>query len=84
MTNIVVKRSGGSNPKIVVQQGSPGYATITVNKGGGAGIEGAVTNGVAYGTSATTLGYATGTYGQILQINETGIPVFAQIDAGEY
>jgi len=81
---VVVKRSGVPNPKIVVQQGSPGEASIIIRKGGATGISGATVNGVAYATSSTSLGYATGSLGEVLQINASGVPVFGDVDAGEY
>jgi hypothetical protein len=51
---------------------------------GGTGLSVFTLNGILYGLTTTTLGFATGTNGQVLQINDTGSPVFAVLDGGEY
>ena len=58
------------NP-IAVEDGGTGATILTVN-------------GILYGLTTTSIGFATGTNGQVLQINDTGSPVFAVLDGGEY
>lgn len=82
MSNIKVSTSV-RNPKIIVQQGSPGVSSIVINKGAGE-IRGGVVNGVAYAVTSSVLGYASGESGEILQINASGVPTFGDIDGGEY
>lgn len=58
-------------------------ANISVSDGGtGRGI--LTTNSVLYGLGTSAVGLATGTSGQILQINSSGIPEFAGIDGGSF
>ena len=82
MSNIKVS-SSVRNPKIIVQQGSPGTSSIVINKGGG-DIRNGTPNGVAYAVTSSVLGYATGDPGEVLQINASGVPTFGDIDGGEY
>ncbi|MGA1047356.1 MAG: hypothetical protein ACO3UU_05060, partial [Minisyncoccia bacterium] len=51
---------------------------------GGTGAAVFTLNGILYGLSTSSLGFATGSNGQVLQIGDTGSPVFAVLDGGEY
>ena len=57
--------------------------TIAVGDGG-TGTAVFTLNGILYGLSTSSLGFATGSNGQVLQIGDTGSPVFAVLDGGEY
>lgn len=50
---------------------------------GGLGVSSLTTNGVLFGSNSTTVGFATGTEGQILQI-ASGVPAFAMLDGGSF
>ena len=75
MATLVSNLSGGSvtglSTAIVVADGGTGRNTIT-------------SNGVVYGQGTSAVAVATGTDGQILQINSSGVPVFGVIDGGTY
>ena len=47
-------------------------------------MTGITPNAVAYGVTATVLGYVSGNPGEVLQINAAGVPTFGDIDGGEY
>lgn len=51
---------------------------------GGTGKNNITTNAILYGQGTGALAEVTGTFGQILQINESGIPVFSGVDGGTY
>ncbi len=51
---------------------------------GGTGATVFTLNGILYGLTTSSLGFATGSNGQVLQIGDTGSPVFAVLDGGEY
>lgn len=51
---------------------------------GGTGINTITSNGVVYGQGTSAVAVATGTDGQVLQINSSGVPVFGGIDGGTY
>lgn len=51
---------------------------------GGTGLSAFTLNGVLYGSSTTTLAFATGSNGQVLQLNASGVPVFAGLDGGTF
>ena len=51
---------------------------------GGTGANTFTTNGVLYGQGTSALAVATGSAGQVLQLNTSGVPVFAGIDGGTY
>lgn len=51
---------------------------------GGTGATTFTTNGVLYGQGTSALAVATGTAGQVLQLNGSGVPVFGGIDGGSY
>jgi hypothetical protein len=61
-----------------------GLSTAIVVADGGTGLNTITTNGVVYGQGTSAVAVATGTDGQILQINSSGVPVFAGIDGGTY
>ena len=75
MATLVSNLSGGSvtglSTAIVVADGGTGRNTIT-------------SNGVVYGQGTSAVAVATGTDGQVLQINSSGVPVFGVIDGGTY
>lgn len=51
---------------------------------GGTGVTTFTTNGVLYGQGTSAVAVATGSSGQVLQLNNSGVPVFAGIDGGTY
>jgi len=51
---------------------------------GGTGANTLTLNGVVYGQGTSAVATATGTSGQVLQINGSGVPVFADLDGGSY
>lgn len=51
---------------------------------GGTGANTFTSNGVLYGQGTSALAVATGTSGQVLQLNGSGVPVFGSIDGGTY
>ena len=51
---------------------------------GGTGKSSVTTNAVLYGQGTSALAEATGSSGQVLQINDSGVPVFGGIDGGSY
>jgi hypothetical protein len=50
---------------------------------GGTGLTTFVANGVFFANDSTTMSFATGTEGQILQIS-SGVPTFAMVDGGSF
>lgn len=71
VSNITGGTVSGLTANIAVGDGGTGRGTLT-------------TNAVLYGQGTSAVGLATGTFGQVLQINDTGVPVFAGIDGGTY
>ena len=75
VATLIANLSGGSvsslSTAIVVADGGTGRNTIT-------------SNGVVYGQGSSAVAVATGTNGQVLQINSSGVPIFAGIDGGTY
>ena len=61
----------GLTANIVVGDGGTGRGTLT-------------TNAVLYGQGTSAVGLATGTAGQVLQLNASGVPTFAGLDGGSY
>lgn len=57
--------------------------TVLATQYGGTGLTNFTQNGVLFAQSANTLAFITGTHGKILQINNSGQPVFDDIDGGE-
>lgn len=51
---------------------------------GGTGANTFTTNGVLYGQGTSAFAVATGSAGQVLQLNSSGVPTFAGIDGGTY
>jgi hypothetical protein len=51
---------------------------------GGTGLNSVTTNGILFGANSSILGYLTGTSGQILQIDSSGIPKFDLLDGGDF
>jgi hypothetical protein len=51
---------------------------------GGTGATTLTTNGVLYGQGTSAVAVATGSAGQVLQLNNSGVPVFSGIDGGTY
>jgi hypothetical protein len=50
---------------------------------GGTGVSAFTANGVFYGGTSSSLSFATGTEGQVLQI-DSGVPTFAMLDGGSF
>ena len=75
VATLIANLSGGSvsslSTAIVVADGGTGRNTIT-------------SNGVVYGQGTSAVGIATGTAYQVLQLNASGVPVFAGLDGGTY
>ena len=61
-----------------------GLSTAIVVADGGTGRNTITSNGVVYGQGTSAVAVATGTDGQVLQINSSGVPVFGGIDGGTY
>ena len=62
-------------------------ANLTANiavSDGGTGLGTLTTNAVLYGQGTSAVGLATGTAGQVLQLNVSGVPVFGGLDGGTY
>ena len=59
--------------------------TANINVGdGGTGRGTLTTNAVLYGQGTSAVGLASGTSGQVLQLNVSGVPVFGGLDGGVY
>jgi len=59
-------------------------SNITVGNGG-TGVGTFTTNGVLYGNATGSLQVTSaGSFGQVLQVNSSGVPIFAGIDGGTY
>lgn len=75
IATLVANLTGGTvtglAANIAVSDGGTGRGTLT-------------TNAVIYGQGASAVGLATGTAGQILQIDNSGVPIFALLDGGSY
>lgn len=61
-----------------------GLASAIAVADGGTGATTLTTNGVLYGQGTSAVALATGTAGQVLQLNGSGVPVFAGLDGGSY
>ena len=75
LATLVSNLSGGS---------VTGLSTAIVVADGGTGLNTITSNGVVYGQGTSAVAVATGTNGQVLQINSSGVPVFGGIDGGSY
>lgn len=51
---------------------------------GGTGLSSFTENGVMIGASSSTLGFVTGTAGQVLQVGGDGVPTFDKLDGGTF
>lgn len=71
VTNLTGGTVSGLTANIAVGDGGTGRGTLT-------------TNSVLYGQGTSAVGMATGSAGQILQLNNSGVPVFGGIDGGTY
>lgn len=71
VANITGGTVSGLTANIAVSDGGTGRGTLT-------------TNAVLFGQGTSAVGLATGTSGQVLQINASGVPIFAGLDGGTY
>jgi hypothetical protein len=71
VANLTGGTVSGLTANIAVSDGGTGRGTLT-------------TNSILYGQGTSAVGMATGTSGQVLQINGSGVPIFAGIDGGTY
>ena len=51
---------------------------------GGTGLSSFTENGVMIGANSSTLGFVTGTSGQVLQVGGDGVPTFDKLDGGTF
>ena len=51
---------------------------------GGTGLSSFTENGVMIGANSSTLGFVTGTSGQVLQVGGDGVPTFDKLDGGSF
>ena len=51
---------------------------------GGTGLSSFTENGVMIGANSSTLGFVTGTSGQVLQVGSDGVPTFDKLDGGSF
>lgn len=51
---------------------------------GGTGLSSFTTNGVLFGANSSSLAFASGTSGELLQIDGSGTPVFDKLDGGTF
>lgn len=51
---------------------------------GGTGLSSFTENGVMIGANSSTLGFVTGTSGQVLQVGSDGVPTFNKLDGGSF
>jgi len=51
---------------------------------GGIGTTSLTTNSIMYPNTSSTFGFATGSAGHVLQLNNSGVPVFGNLDGGTY
>lgn len=51
---------------------------------GGTGLSSFVTNGILMGANSSTLGFITGSSGQVLQVGGDGVPTFDKLDGGTF
>ena len=71
VSNITGGTVSGLSANIAVSDGGTGRGTLT-------------NNAVLYGLGTSAVGLATGTAGQVLQLNASGVPTFAGLDGGTY
>lgn len=51
---------------------------------GGTGLSSLTQNGVLIASNTSAFSFATGTFGEVLQVNSSGAPVFDDLDGGTY
>lgn len=51
---------------------------------GGTGLNSFTASGVFYGANSSSIGFLTGTEGQVLQVNSSGAPTFGGLDGGTF
>jgi hypothetical protein len=73
-----------SSANVSITGGSISGITDIAVADGGTGVSAFTENGIFYGGTTSSLSFATGTSGQILQINNSGVPVFGGIDGGTF
>lgn len=61
-----------------------GLASAITVSDGGTGQTSLTANAILIGDGTNPVQFATGTFGQVLQINSSGVPIFAGIDGGIY
>jgi len=71
VANLTGGTVSGLSANINVSDGGTGRGTLT-------------TNAILYGQGTSSVGLATGTSGQILQLDVSGVPVFGGLDGGSY
>lgn len=71
VANLTGGTVSGLTANIAVSDGGTGRGTLT-------------TNAVLYGQGTSAVGLATGTAGQVLQLNLSGVPIFGGLDGGTY
>lgn len=71
VANLTGGTVSGLSANIAVGDGGTGRGTLT-------------TNAVLFGQGTSAVGLATGSAGQVLQLNGSGVPTFAGIDGGTY
>jgi len=71
VSNLTGGTVSGLTANIAVSDGGTGRGTLT-------------TNSILYGQGTSAVGMATGSAGQVLQLNGSGVPVFGGIDGGSY
>lgn len=71
VANLAGGTVSGLSANINVSDGGTGRGTLT-------------TNAVLYGLGTSAVGLATGSSGQVLQLNASGVPTFAGLDGGSF
>ncbi len=71
VANLTGGTVSGLTANIAVGDGGTGRGTLT-------------TNAILYGQGTSAVGLATGSAYQVLQLNASGVPVFAGLDGGSY
>lgn len=72
--------TGGTLSGITISSLAAGLAVAD----GGTGVSAFTANGVFYGATTSSLGFATGSPGGVLQISAGGAPTFAGLDGGTF
>lgn len=86
--NLVNIPSAGYTRGILVTDIQDGIVSELVQpiavEDGGTGLSSLVQNGILFANGLYSINFVTGTYGAVLQINSSGIPVLDILDGGEY